>query len=426
MNIIEQTARKLGKTFAVIRDGEYNYFNYFTKQTIQGIYACVCLYSGLCYIGSSKSIERRIRNHLNELRKNKHYNTFWQNYVNSHGLDNFKWYLLECVNESRDLFHREQFYLDLIQPYKNTIGWNASKSAFPNLWLNHHGGETDLERAVRLRGFEDPAYLRSPSGEIHSFWCSPAQFARERKLPEKGLQRVLRGEQDFVKGWSLPEVPRPTLRLIDENDELQVFKDIHQFSKEVRGRISKTGIRDLLNGVYKSINGWTLPQTFNCIDTVVSPSGEFCNILCLQEFCNKFNLYESSLSKLVRGVICSYKGWTLPFKKLPERKKHRILDPNGVIHEFSNIKEFSLTHGLSGPQVTNMVNGKAKTSKGWRVLNFKIREITFRHTNGAVETTTNLSEFGRKYKISSENLSAVTKGRGKSVGGWYLLSINYK
>lgn len=91
------------------------------KQTLykkSGIYSITNTITNQVYIGSSKCLGSRLKNHLYCLIKNKHVNTYLQNSFNKYGKDLFVFNLVEeCLIE--DLLIREQYYLDTLKPEFN-------------------------------------------------------------------------------------------------------------------------------------------------------------------------------------------------------------------------------------------------------------------------------------------------------------------
>ena len=85
---------------------------------MQGIYWIINWLNLKRYIGSAKDIEGRWKDHLKELRKNKHGNphlqSAWNKYVPVYGEGIFVFEVIERVKGSREYaFDREQLYLDL-------------------------------------------------------------------------------------------------------------------------------------------------------------------------------------------------------------------------------------------------------------------------------------------------------------------------
>lgn len=76
-----------------------------------GIYYIKNLENDKSYIGSSKNIEKRFKQHLNSLRNGKHINVHLQRSYDLHGEDKFEFGILE---ETSELFIREEFYIKQI------------------------------------------------------------------------------------------------------------------------------------------------------------------------------------------------------------------------------------------------------------------------------------------------------------------------
>lgn len=75
-----------------------------------GIYYIINKINNTKYIGSSKNIEKRFKQHKMKLRNLKHHSVFLQRSYNKHGLENFEFCIVE---ETYQLFEREQFHINL-------------------------------------------------------------------------------------------------------------------------------------------------------------------------------------------------------------------------------------------------------------------------------------------------------------------------
>jgi group I intron endonuclease len=84
-----------------------------------GIYQIINLTNGKVYIGSTCSLGDRKSRHLKELRNNTHHSIILQNAWNKHGEENFKFEILELVEDKSQLINREQFYFDTLIPTYN-------------------------------------------------------------------------------------------------------------------------------------------------------------------------------------------------------------------------------------------------------------------------------------------------------------------
>ncbi len=73
-----------------------------------GIYQILNTRTGRVYIGSSKNVSKRFREHLKALQNGKHINTHLQSSFNKHGEDAFEFKVIEYTT---DLFEREAYYI---------------------------------------------------------------------------------------------------------------------------------------------------------------------------------------------------------------------------------------------------------------------------------------------------------------------------
>jgi hypothetical protein len=71
------------------------------------------------YVGSSINIKERLFRHLNNLKNNKHSNSYIQNIYNKYGPDFMDYTILERDVEKEQLVYREQYFVDLLKSELN-------------------------------------------------------------------------------------------------------------------------------------------------------------------------------------------------------------------------------------------------------------------------------------------------------------------
>ena len=98
-----------------------------------GIYKIYNNLDNKVYIGQTKNLEKRFSQHIDHLRRNKHFNNHLQNAYNKYGEDVFQYSILEVCSES-DLTLRE------------------------NYWINYYGG-LKSDNLYNLKGGEDVYYF---------------------------------------------------------------------------------------------------------------------------------------------------------------------------------------------------------------------------------------------------------------------------
>ena len=99
-----------------------------------GIYKITNTITNKCYIGSSIDINIRWNQHRNALKSNKHHSKKLQRSYNIHGEENFNYEIIEECDKD-NLLIREQYYIDLLDGYKN--GYNSVPKAENNFGMRH-------------------------------------------------------------------------------------------------------------------------------------------------------------------------------------------------------------------------------------------------------------------------------------------------
>ena len=85
-----------------------------------GIYKIYCKENNRTYIGSSNNIERRFKEHISNLKNNRHINNYLQNSWNKYGEDSFSFTIITvCYEQER--FKLEQFYIDITNNLFNHV-----------------------------------------------------------------------------------------------------------------------------------------------------------------------------------------------------------------------------------------------------------------------------------------------------------------
>jgi len=64
------------------------------REIIVGVYRIVNKVNGKIYIGSSADVNRRVKQHYNQLIGNNHENRYLQNACNKYGIENFEFSLV--------------------------------------------------------------------------------------------------------------------------------------------------------------------------------------------------------------------------------------------------------------------------------------------------------------------------------------------
>lgn len=98
------------------------------------IYRITNKVNGNCYIGSSVDLQRRRRQHFNNLANDIHINSHLQNAYNKYGDTSLEFEIIEYIeiddNIKETLLEREQFWIDTINPEYNILPIAGSTLGF--------------------------------------------------------------------------------------------------------------------------------------------------------------------------------------------------------------------------------------------------------------------------------------------------------
>jgi group I intron endonuclease len=205
-----------------------------------GIYMIKNIVNNKVYIGSSKSIRKRLKGHIAKFHFGNHSNKHLISSINKYGPDAFWVIVLEFCSEN-ELQEREQFYIDYYKSYDRSIGYNHNPFAYSNkgvpvsietrikLSLATKGipktKEHNLKNSIAHMGSRNPNYGKkltdkhkeallkanhrqrgsytvvSPDGTIISF-VGLQKFCNENNLNTACMSLVIRGKQRKHKGWT--------------------------------------------------------------------------------------------------------------------------------------------------------------------------------------------------------------------------------
>lgn len=104
-------------------------------EKISCVYEILNTKTGKRYIGSSKNYKRRKEEHIYLLKRGDHSSIYLQNSFDKNGIESFIFNILELVEDNKDLFNKEQFYLDKYSSYKRAFGYNICSVAGKSLGL---------------------------------------------------------------------------------------------------------------------------------------------------------------------------------------------------------------------------------------------------------------------------------------------------
>lgn len=277
-----------------------------------GIYKIENLITHECYIGQSKFIERRWREHKSAYRLNNT-NKFYLA-IQRYGLENFSFEVIEeCAQEELD--KREIYWIDYFNSYEQ--GYNSSKggqfkTTIPNsevyaAWdsgksvkqiaeelkistsliyeiLNSYenytpheskkrGGVLAYQTFLQNQGIDsnNQIFQYSLTGEFIKEWHSAKEIERTLKIDSASVGKALSGEANSAGGylWSkiyvnkletIPQISQGIAKSVKQydlqNNFIQEFKSLSAAARAVHGNSDTSLIRRVLNHKTKTAYGF--------------------------------------------------------------------------------------------------------------------------------------------------------------------------
>lgn len=113
---------------------------------ISGVYRIVNIINKKFYIGSTKDFDHRWeKQHKLLLNKNQHVNPYLQKAWNKYGEQNFKFEIIERCPPQQCLL-KEQYYLDILTPWNENIGYNLSKVSGGGDKISYHPNLEEIKK----------------------------------------------------------------------------------------------------------------------------------------------------------------------------------------------------------------------------------------------------------------------------------------
>lgn len=101
---------------------------------------------------------------------------------------------------------------------------------------------------------------------------------------------------------------------------------------------------------------------------IISPIGKKIKVSCIISFCRENNLDPGAISKLINGKIQFSKGWHLESTSKPPTIV--LKDPEGLLHTVTgSILQFAKKHSLDNSRLSKMIRGEISMYRGWSVNN---------------------------------------------------------
>lgn len=198
---------------------------------MSGVYQIYNTVNGKRYIGSSIHIEQRFKEHLRNLRANKHVNAHLQCAWNKYGEQSF---ILEEVElcEPDQCLKIEQEYIDYYHAADRNFGYNIDPYA-------EHSGNT-LSEETRKK-ISEKAKGRKWSKERHEKWSNTMTGVKKPKQSETMKQKYSNGEFNMPRFNEVSEEKQKSWR---DNLSLATKRRYSDLNNRPNGRYLKVKFSD--------------------------------------------------------------------------------------------------------------------------------------------------------------------------------------
>ena len=236
-----------------------------TTRTISGIYKIINKVNGKYYVGSSKSIKRRLGEHRTYLRGNRHYNRHLQSSWNEYGEGAFAFTIVETCQVDM-LMHLEQKYLNTSNRYNS---YNTSFIADrPEMTAetrskisNSHKGKVispDTRQKLREKslGRKFPKSFSEKMSKIVTGRKHSDETKQKLREIFSGKNSYFYGRGPLVMGSNNP-VYNHTIYTFNNETNGECFTGTqHQF--RTKYHLDNGNVSRLVNNKQKSVLGWVL------------------------------------------------------------------------------------------------------------------------------------------------------------------------
>jgi group I intron endonuclease len=223
-----------------------------------GVYRIVNRVSGAVYIGSTTtSFDKRFSAHRTALKKGQHENDHMQKAFNKYGLSAFQFEIIECCSKE-EVLHLEQYWLDSYRANGANLYNIALKAGHPTA-----GRKLSHETRTRMSvGY--PELINWKTGEKAPSGNSITQFCLERNLNPTVMAAVIRGEKHSYKGWTVTGREKKNLRsfpaLVNRKTGEVIPAGTNLTNHCKRYGLDRRTIAKVLNGDRDQYKGWSVVE----------------------------------------------------------------------------------------------------------------------------------------------------------------------
>jgi group I intron endonuclease len=204
-----------------------------------GIYLIKNIINNKVYIGSAINIDKRWKHHKKDLAKGKHHSCLLQRAWDKYGEQNFKFEIIEEVQNPVHLLSYEQVFLDYYKSYEDDKGYNICKIAG-----SRYGLKSSKETKQKLR----EAHIGKKFSEEHKKKIKEANVGRklsqEHKNKLTGKKHSLETKQKLREAHIGKKLSEETKQKLKEINLGKTLSEEHK--KKISESLNKPEILERL------------------------------------------------------------------------------------------------------------------------------------------------------------------------------------
>jgi hypothetical protein len=193
------------------------------------------------YVGSAINFPNRIRQHLSELRLNRHGNPKLQAHFNKYGIEDLQFSILEPVMFPELLIQREQYHIDTLKPIFNVCQIAGSSLGYK------HSEESKKKFSESRKGVKMSEETKKKMSESHkgkNTWSKGRHLSDEHK---QNISKANKGEKNYIFGKHHSEEAKKKMSESAKKREISGMKGNHH-SEETKKKIGEANRKIKRNG----------------------------------------------------------------------------------------------------------------------------------------------------------------------------------
>lgn len=231
------------------------------------IYSVINIENGKRYIGQTVNYKRRIKEHRRKLIKNKHENDHLQRAWNKYGRNNFKFKIIEFVENLEELNRKEIYYISKFDSfnggYNLTTGGNScfkiSEDVRKKLIDSHKGqkpwntGKKRKEETIRKVIKGNSNITKIEGLEIYKKYKNKnktqSDLANEYKMDQGTISKIVNCNHWTTRNLEPVDTEHRKIKEEDEEDIYRKYKKEGKSQQEIADEygVSRSPIKRIIN-----------------------------------------------------------------------------------------------------------------------------------------------------------------------------------